>query len=480
MSRPIGKPVSWRRDLMWIAVAGLLSLLPFLGQTRDLASREVRHAQIAREMAASGDFVVPTVLGREYPDKPPVMHAAVAMIYKIAGRHSMGLARLPSVVAAILGAMALYGIGLALDGRRTGLVAAFGLLGVAGYAHMARVARPDMIYTAAILVSCFGFVRGLRRLPRRQPLWIALAGFGCAVATVSKGPLGLIFPLMFAGLAPVRRLDLRWPRRSEWALFAAVVMATAAVWVVPAYMHDDGAYLKSVITQPDLDLDPETRGHPFWWYLPQIVGGFLPLTLLLPLVAMDLRERRYLAAVLMATAMVVVLSCLTKKRVHYLLPVYPFLALAAAEAVHRFSERLAMLRWAQGLIALSLVGGPVYYGLIQPRLQPGEDPQFEYARKVLQCVGPEGRVLCYGTVGEAVAFLAEKQTVTPWATTGDLQNALRQAGSPAWVALPDEAIGELAKAINADARPQDAFPDEVADGRKLNRLHLYRVTHNLR
>jgi len=458
----------------------MFALLPFLGQTRDLASREVRHALIAREMAESGHYVVPTLLGREYRDKPPVMHAAIATIYQITGRHSMGLARLPSVVAAILGAMALYGIGLALDGRRTALVAAFGVLGVAGYAHMARVARPDMIYTAAILVSCFAFVRGLRRQPRPQRGWFVLAGAACAVAILCKGPFGLIFPLMFAGLAPVRRLDLRWPRAGEWAFFAAAILATGSVWLVPAYLHDGGQYLRGVVTQPDLELDPETRGHPFWWYVPQLVGGFLPLTLLLPVVAMDLRGRRWSVPAVIAAAMLGVLCCVAKKRVHYLLPVYPFLALAVGEAVHRFTERLAMLRWAQGLIALSLIGGPVYHGLIQPRLHPGEDPQFVFARKVLARIGPEGRVLCHGVLGEAVGFLAEKQKIIPWAVAADLQRELRLAGSPAWVALPDAAITELSKAIQAEARPQDTFPDEVADDRTVSRVHLYRVTHHLR
>jgi hypothetical protein len=118
--------------------------------------------------------------------------------------------------------------------------------------------------------------------------------------------------------------------------------------------------------------------------------------------------------------------------------------------------------------------------LILPRLHPGEDAQFEFARKVLARVGPEDRVLCHGILGEAIGFLAEKQKVISWAGSADLQRELRLAGSPAWVALPDAAITELGKAINAEARPQDTFPDEVADGRTVSRVHLYRVPHHLR
>ncbi len=461
--------------MLLIAVIGLLAFLPFLGQTRDLASREVRHALVAREMAESGDFLMPTLIGVTYPRKPPVLHAPIALLYRLCGEHTMALARFPSVIAAIVGAMALYGIGLSLDGRRTALVAAFGLLGAAGYSHMARVARPDMIYTAGILLSCFGFVRGLRRQPRREPRWIVLAGLGCAVATVSKGPLGLLFPLMFVGLMPLRRMDLRWPRTSEWMLFAAVVLATAALWAVPAWLRDGGVYLQRVFAQADFDLDQDSGAHPVWWYLPCLAGGFLPLTLLLPLVAIDLRERRYSLATAMSVAMIVVLSFAAKKRVHYLLPVYPFLALAVGEAVHRLSERMAALRWTRALIALSLVGGPVYLGLIQPRLHPGEDPQFAFARKAVQRAGPQGRLLCYGSLAEPVAFLAAEGQVIQWGAAADLRRALDRAGDAAWVALPDEGITELTKATGIEARPQDVFTDEAADGKTTSRWHLYRM-----
>src|SRR6516165_2279344 len=61
------------RDAWLVAVFGAVALLPFLGQTHDVASHEIRHAEIGREMAASGDFLIPTLLGRPYQDKLPLM-----------------------------------------------------------------------------------------------------------------------------------------------------------------------------------------------------------------------------------------------------------------------------------------------------------------------------------------------------------------------------------------------------------------------
>src|SRR5205814_4695756 len=123
---PSHDPVS-RRDVCLVVAVGLATLLPYLGQTRDIAARELRHAEIAREMAESGDLLVPTLFGREYAEKPPVMHAMIAGLYRLAGGPSLTLARLPSVLAAIAGALAVYGIGVVLSGRQVALLAALSL-----------------------------------------------------------------------------------------------------------------------------------------------------------------------------------------------------------------------------------------------------------------------------------------------------------------------------------------------------------------
>ena len=72
-------------DLLWLTLLSALVLFPALGQNRDWSSREIRHAEIIREMAESGDFFVPTLMGESYRDKPPVMHAAAALLVRMIG-----------------------------------------------------------------------------------------------------------------------------------------------------------------------------------------------------------------------------------------------------------------------------------------------------------------------------------------------------------------------------------------------------------
>src|SRR5262249_15335477 len=138
------------RDVLLIAAIGAATLLPFLGQTHDVSSHEIRHAEIGREMAESGSSLTPTLPGRRYRDRPPVLSAAIALLFRWRGEPSIGLARLPCAVAGVAGALLLYTLGCALVGQRSALLAALGVLGVQGYQDMARTARPDMIFTLAI------------------------------------------------------------------------------------------------------------------------------------------------------------------------------------------------------------------------------------------------------------------------------------------------------------------------------------------
>ena len=109
------------RDLLGIVVVGIIVCFSFLNREVAWGSHESRHAVITAEMVESHDFLVPRLLGELYPDKPPVMHNAIALLYRLTGKVSMLQARIPSAIAGIVSALALYGIARLLHDRRTAL-----------------------------------------------------------------------------------------------------------------------------------------------------------------------------------------------------------------------------------------------------------------------------------------------------------------------------------------------------------------------
>lgn len=457
-------------DLLILVAVSALVIFPALGQNRHWASREVRHAEIVREMAESGDYLVPKLLGKTYYDKPPVMHAAAAVLTRIVGEPSMILVRMPSAVAGILGVLATYGVGLLLLDRKTALVGTFALLGMPGYSLMARQARPDMILCFSVIVSCLFLCLGMRKyrcIPRM--LYFTLAGLLAGLGVVTKGPFGVLFPIFFAIIVPFRRQDLKRPR-TGWIIFGFGMLAAIALWAVPAYFHDSGVYLHKVIFQPDLDVSKGGNGGPFY-YVWMVLLLALPLSLFLPVAIVDLRRRGYSAMLAVAGAIFIVISCIPQKRRHYLLPLYPFLALGIAASIVRHSKTSKLVRssaWV--LIPLSVVSIPIYFAIIQPRVHPSEDPDMLFVKEILDVIEPGARIYCAKGEEELAWVGRQHKRICKLPIDSSASMVLRQAESKSYLVIDEHGLTSLLKIT-------EPLPIELILARKIGREKsmLFRV-----
>jgi hypothetical protein len=439
-------------DFVFLAAIATLVIFPGLGQVRACISHEILHAEIIREMAESGDYVETKVLGVRIPDKPPVMHAPAALLTRWTGRPSMALARLPSALAGLLGILAIYGIGLVLLDRRTALVGAVALLGVPGYSLLAREALPDMIMCTGILFSCLCLSLGMRTpKPFIRILCLAAAGFGAGVGVLAKGPFGFLLPVFFAVLVPFGRAEWKRPRLG-WLAFGVGLLVAVGIWGVPAYLRDHGVYLRQVIFQPDLSLTVKDKTKPFYTYL---VVGFvsaLPLSIFLPITITDLRRHGYSPLLAVAAVILVVLTCVPKKRDHYLLPMYPFLTLAIAASIVRHSETSRLVRRAAWiLVPLSLAGFPLFFTFIQPLVLPKEDPEIHFAKEAIPIIGPNGRVYCIDVNTEVLAWVARRYNgiVQVKMNSPAAIDQLRQAAEGTYLLIDQRSVDKLLKTTGA-------------------------------
>ena len=418
------------QDLVLILAVGLLVGFPYLGQERNWAAREVRHALIVAEMAQSGDYLVPTLQGEEYIYKQTVMHAPAALLCRMTGTVSMAWARMPSAVAGLLGACALYGIGLAWYGRRAALLGALMLLGIPGYAILARTARPDMVFTAALALMGLGLVRGVaREAGWRSGAWFALAGGAAGLALLAKGPYGIFYVGLFsAGVlacSRVCRSEMRVPRVLELLALSASFLAIPLAWGVAVYLRDDGAYLRKVFAQY---APPSEHVRPVYEYLHRAAVLVLPWTFFLPWVWRDIFRkppspdsatsshlRTWLRKVIrepapaLAAAVFVTLSLIPGKRDHYLGPWYPYAILTVAAML---AARWESVRWRRAstlLLALSLASIPLYTAVVQPYLLQETNPKRDFCLAVSAAVPEEGTVLCFQTLIAEIAWVAHCQ-----------------------------------------------------------------------
>lgn len=468
----------WRTrlfDLLVLAALSAVVIFPALGQTRHLESREIRHAEIIREMAERGDYLVPRLFGEIYYDKPPVMHAAAAFLTRMAGKPSITITRIPSAVAGMLGILATYGLGLLLFDRRSALVGAIALLGMPGYVIMARQARPDMILCASMLFSCLSLGLGMREERRISRIfYFVLTGLFTGLAVVTKGPYGLIVPAFFAIFVPFHRQDLKRPHLG-WLCFGLGFLTALAIWATPAYLRDGGEYLRGVLFQPDLDVTKGGRStKPFFYYIRHVFRLTLPLLFFLPLAIKDLRRCGYSAPLAIAGAIFIVISCIPKRRLHYMLPLYPFLALGIAASIVRHSVTSHIVRRAAwGLISISVVTMPIYFVAIQPIVQPYKNSPMFFAKEVLGVIEPNSRVYCVSSIGEVLAWTGRRYEGIHKLDRNDRPSAcriLREAEAGSYLIVSEQNLQSLLN--DNEPIPYKLILDRKVDHEKMMLLRL--------
>ncbi len=343
--------------LLLALVLALLALR--LGSVPLLGPDEPRYARVAVEMQRAGEWVRPTLKGEPWLEKPPLYYWLAGAAFRILGE-TEAAARVPSLLALLLltGATALFGARLygSAAGLHAGFVAGTSLLPFA----YGRAASMDMLL-AATLSLAIGFA-GLRLLGIAGRTAIAAAAAAAGLATLAKGPLGLLLPgLVLAGYLLATR---EWRSVREFLSPGAVAafLLVAAPWYV-AILLDQGSHFVDVfILNHNVQRFTSTiHNHPgpFWYYLPVLLAGFFPWSgLAVPgLLRTSVRESRAdLFVLLWLLLPLVFFSLAASKLPGYILPCVPPLAILMGRAADRLvKEGATPQRWLSGRVT-ALVG----------------------------------------------------------------------------------------------------------------------------
>src|SRR5262245_1776542 len=78
-------PEAIQRDLLYLLGLGLLLSAPGIGLRDPWPADEPRFALVARDMVDTGRWLVPTVGGENYADKPPLFFWMIAACYELLG-----------------------------------------------------------------------------------------------------------------------------------------------------------------------------------------------------------------------------------------------------------------------------------------------------------------------------------------------------------------------------------------------------------
>ncbi len=340
-----------RRDDLLLALAGALLFLPGIGG-RDLWNPdEPRYAEVVREMRLRGDYLVPHLNGEIYAHKPPLQFWAIAAAALVRGRLDESAVRLPAVASAVAALLLVSRLGERLFNRRSAWIAAAAFATCAKILWQGRIGQIDMLLTALVAAAVWFWVRSWTE---ERPSLALLFFFFTGLATLAKGPVGLLPPLLGILAFLALRRDGQGLRRLRLGrgllLWAAVVLA----WLIPAGLHAGRDYVEQIVLRQNVTryADPWHHYRPWYYYLTVLPGDFFPWSLLLPgaLVAgwkgLALRHRQgFLFCLCWAVATLAFFSLSPAKRTVYILTMYPALALALGAGLDHISVQWPRRRW---------------------------------------------------------------------------------------------------------------------------------------
>jgi dolichol-phosphate mannosyltransferase len=324
-----------------LAVLVVVAALLFFARLRAPLQepQETRFAEVGRQLLVGGTVVVPALPGEPFADKPPLLPALVALSYRLFGVHDWA-ARLVVGGSGLATVLLTWFWGRRTLGPRAALAGALVLCLSAHFVYLGRLLTTDGLLAACVVA---GWSTAHAALTTRTASvargWWLLSALACGLGLLTKGPVALTLVAVPVIVYP--RLDPRVARPSwpMWALYVAAAVGVAAPWYAAQEVAEPGFLVDFLWRQHVVRFTaPFDHEEPAWYFLPRLLLGMLPWTLLLPGFVRFLgrhsgraaaRRPAALGFVLLAFGWALLLfSASGCKRATYILPAMPPLALA--------------------------------------------------------------------------------------------------------------------------------------------------------
>lgn len=430
------------RASLLLVVVSLIAFLPGFFQLSPIDRDEARFAQATKQMLESGNYVDIRFHTQARHKKPIGIYWLQAATVKAgeavigpSARGSIWLYRLPSLFAAIGAVLLTYWTALVFASRRGALLAGLMMAGCVLLGVEARLAKTDAVLLFTILASFGALARAYVQPATERKGSLALAAIfwtALAAGILVKGPMAPLFVgLTVAALAVVERSGaFLKPLKPLVGLLWCLLLVLP--WFVAIYYVTDGAFYQHAVGVDMLGKVTEGQeGHwgPPGTYFLAAWGTFWPSIVLVAMaVPFAWRARReekvrFLLCWLMPSW--IAFEIAATKLPHYVLPLYPALAILAVMALERGAlakagSRLAGFVWLWPVLAivLSLGLGVAFvllgsgFGLAAWPLLILAIALLWIAARAFPRVGPEGAFLT-ALCGALVLFIAVYQAMLP-------------------------------------------------------------------
>ena len=300
---------------------------------------ETRYIAVAWEMWQSHDWLIPTINGNVYADKPPLLFWLVNLGWHLSGVNAWWPRSLP-LIFALLNIFLARQIACNLWPERAGLRQAVPLMLMSVPVWFAYTTpfMFDMAQTFFVLSA----VLGLTMYRENNFIGFIMFGVATGLGMLLKGPvifayvlpLAVTIPFWHEHYAPEHRFFL-WKGISIGLLIGFGIFAT---WLVPVIQTLGVEQVRALFLHQTADrmLHGSAHARPIWWYLPFLPLMFFPWVCKVSFwksfhTGQDRTERKKrLFLLLWIIPSFIFLAAINAKQLHYLLPLLPPLVIGMA------------------------------------------------------------------------------------------------------------------------------------------------------
>ncbi len=212
-----------------------------------LDDADATHAEAAREMFVSGDYVTLHINGVRYLEKAPLPYWLVASAYKLFGVSEFSTRVFMGLAILLLGVLGICW-GRRAFGERAGIYAGLLVYTCAGVYLFTRILIPDVLLSLLIAAALYFF---LTALEPDGAAWRWYAGYAAmALGVLTKGLIALVFPCGAAFFFLL--ITGEWRRWREFRLISGslLFLAIAVPWHILAGIRNPGT----------------AQHHGFFWF----------------------------------------------------------------------------------------------------------------------------------------------------------------------------------------------------------------------
>ncbi len=360
---------------------------------------ETRYLSVAWEMWHSNDFLVPHINGHPYSHKPPLLFWLIHLSWLLFGVSEWS-ARLVGPLFAFGSVALTVQLGKILwpANKAVRLAVPFILLGTFVWSIYSSLTMFDALLTFISLLALISILQA-RRTTTLLP-WSFLS-LTIGLGILAKGPIVLLYVFPPVLLAPLwsKKNTMPWGKWYGFSFLALIAgIGIALCWAIPAAIKGGEEYRQAILFSQTAGrmVNAFAHGRSFYWYTLLLPFLCFPWFFWLPtwrgwkIKSFDDATRFCLCAILPAFFL---LSCVSGKQIHYILPLLPVSSLLIAHLVTTVPVRT---KYDQiPVLVIFLVLSLALFIVPQLSLHGGDREMLQYIPKWLAVVPLSAGLLLY-------------------------------------------------------------------------------------